>query len=443
MSIQLSDHFSYQRLLRFVFPSIVMMIFTSVYGVVDGLFVSNFVGKAAFAAVNLIIPVLMGLGSLGFMIGTGGSAIVSKTLGEKDRLRANQYFSMLLYVTLAAGAVCAALGLVFLRPITLALGAEADMVEDCILYGRIILIVLPAFMLQNVFQSFFVTAEKPDLGLSITVAAGLTNMALDFLFVAVFRWGVAGAALATAASQVVGGVLPLFYFGRKNSSLLRMTRAGIQWSVLLKTCANGSSELMSNLSMSLVSILFNLQLIFLAGQNGVAAYGVIMYVDFVFVSVFLGYSIGSAPIIGYHYGAGDYGELQNLLKKSLVIVTAAGIAMVLLGQLCAGGLSRLFVGYDPALMEMTRRGFRLFAVSFLFKGWNIFASAFSTPPNNGAASAAISFLRTLQFQVAAVLLLPLVLKLDGIWLAVPLAETLALAVAAVLLVRLKGRYHYL
>ncbi len=443
MSIQLSDHFSYQRLLRFVFPSVVMMIFTSVYGVVDGLFVSNYVGKAAFAAVNLIIPVLMALGSLGFMIGTGGSAIVSKALGEQDRPRANQYFSMLIYVTLAAGVLCAAAGLALLRPITLSLGAEADMVEGCVLYGQIILAVLPAFMLQNVFQSFFVTAEKPGLGLTITVAAGLTNMVLDFLFIAVFRWGVAGAALATAASQVVGGVLPLFYFGRENPSLLRITRAGIQWAVLGKTCSNGSSELMSNLSMSLVSILFNFQLIHIAGQNGVAAYGVIMYVDFVFVSVFLGYSIGSAPVIGYHYGARDYGELRNLLKKSLVIVTAAGVGMVLLGQLCAGGLSRLFVGYDAALREMTRRGFRLFAVSFLFKGWNIFASAFFTALNNGAASAAISFLRTLLFQVAAVLLLPLVLKLDGIWLAVPLAETLALAVAAVLLIRLKGRYHYL
>lgn len=442
MNIRLSDHFTVHRLLRFVFPSMIMMVFTSVYGVVDGLFVSNFVGKTPFAAVNLIMPVLMGLGALGFMVGAGGGALVSKTLGEGNMARANEIFSMLVYVTIAAGLAVTAAGQLWLRPIAASLGAEGEMLENCVLYGRIILMSQTSFMLQNVFQSFFVVAERPHLGLAVTVAAGLTNITLDFLFVAVFRWGLAGAAAATLISESIGGLVPLLYFFRPNTSLLRLTRAGMDGRALWQACSNGSSELMTNLSMSLVNILYNFQLMRMVGADGVAAYGVIMYVNFVFVSLFLGYSIGSAPIIGYHYGAANEEELKNLFRKSLILVAVTGCALAALAAVLARPLATVFVGYDPDLLELTGHGLRLYSLSFLMVGVNIFGSAFFTALNNGAVSALISFLRTLVFQVTAVLFLPLLLEVDGIWLSVVAAELMALGVTAVLLVRMRKRYHY-
>lgn len=443
MKIQLSDHFTVGRLLRFVFPSILMMIFTSIYGVVDGLFVSNFVGKTSFAAVNLIMPVLMGLGALGFMIGTGGSALVAVTLGWGKRERANALFSMLIYVTIGTGILLTAVGLIWLRPIAAALGASGAMLEDCVLYGRIILVAQTMYMLQNVFQSFFVTAEKPHLGLAVTVAAGITNMVLDFLFVAVFPWGLAGAAIATAVSQVVGGIVPLIYFSRpQNSSLLRLTRAELDLKALWKTCSNGSSELMTNLSLSLVNILYNFQLLRMVGEDGVAAYGVIMYVNFIFISIFLGYSIGSAPIIGYHYGADHREELQGLFRKSLTLVGSGGVLLTGLALTLATPLATIFVGYDPLLLELTARGLRLYSISFLFVGFNIFSSAFFTALNDGLVSALISFLRTLLFQTAAVLLLPIFVGVDGIWLAIVAAEVTALGVSAFFLIWKRNTYHY-
>lgn len=442
MRIQLSDHFTYKKLLRFVLPSVVMMIFTSIYGVVDGLFVSNFVGKTPFAALNLIMPFLMMMAALGFMVGTGGSAIVAITLGEGDKEKANRYFSMLVYITIAAGLVLTVAGIAALRPIATAMGARGEMLEDCVLYGRIILFALAPFMLQNVFQSFFVTAEKPTLGLAMTVAAGLTNMVLDFVFIVPLGWGLAGAALATAFSQVVGGMAPLFYFARKNSSLLRLTRASFEGRILLKACTNGSSELMTNVSMSLVNILYNFQLMSVAGEDGVAAYGVIMYVNFIFAAMFLGYAIGSAPVISYHYGAANHPELKNLFRKSLTIVAAAALTLTVVAEVLSGPLAKVFVGYDAGLMELTRHGFRLYAISFLMNGFNIFGSAFFTALGDGLVSALISFLRTLLFQVAAVLLLPLILGVDGIWLAIVAAELLALLVTVWFLVRKRGQYHY-
>ena len=443
MKIQLSDHFTVGRLLRFVFPSILMMIFTSIYGVVDGLFVSNFVGKTSFAAVNLIMPVLMGLGALGFMIGTGGSALVAVTLGWGKRQRANALFSMLIYVTIAAGILFTVVGLIWLRPIAAALGASGSMLEDCVLYGRIILIAQTLYMLQNVFQSFFVTAEKPHLGLAVTVAAGVTNMVLDFLFVAVLPWGLAGAAIATAFSQAVGGMVPLLYFSHpRNSSLLRLTRAKLDLRALWKTCSNGSSELMTNLSLSLVNILYNFQLLRMVGEDGVAAYGVIMYVNFIFISIFLGYSIGSAPIIGYHYGAAHHEELKGLFRKSLALVGGGGVLLTGIALALATPLATIFVGYDAQLLDLTARGLRLYSISFLFVGFNIFASAFFTALNDGLVSALISFLRTLLFQTAAVLLLPAVLGVDGIWLAIVAAEVTALGVSLSFLVGKRGKYHY-
>lgn len=442
MKIQLSDHFTYKKLIRFVLPSIVMMIFTSIYGVVDGLFVSNFVGKTAFAAINLIMPFLMGLSALGFMIGTGGSAIVAKTLGERKSKRANEYFSMLVYATIIGGLIISVIGSMLVRPVSIFLGASGMLLENCVLYGRITFISLTPFMLQNVFQSFFVTAEKPKLGLYVTIAAGLTNMLLDFLFIAVFKWGLAGAALATAASEYMGGLLPIFYFSRKNTSLLRLGKTHFDKEILLKTCSNGSSELMTNLSMSVVNSLYNFQLIRFAGEDGVAAYGTIMYVNFFFAAVFFGYSIGSAPVIGYHYGAGNHSELKNLFKKSLSLIAVWGILLTLLAHLLAAPLATVFVGYDRGLFAMTCHGFRLYSMCFLICGFNFFASSFFTALSNGAVSAAISFLRTLVFQIAVVLILPLIFGIDGVWLAVTAAETMTLVVTITFFVCKKNKYHY-
>ena len=443
MMIQLSDHFDYRRLLRFVFPSIIMMVFTSIYGVVDGLFVSNFVGKTSFAAVNLVMPFIMILGGVGFMLGTGGSALVAKTLGEGQSKKANRYFTMMVYLTLLLGVLLSVIGIVFMRPISILSGATDRMLTECVIYGRTVLFFNTAFMLQNVFQSFLITAEKPKLGLWATVAAGLSNMVLDALFIAGFHWGVAGAALATGLSQCVGGVLPLLYFLRPNKSLLRLTKTKLEGIVLLKACFNGSSELMSNISMSLVSMLYNFQLIRFSGENGVAAYGVLMYVQFVFVAVFIGYAIGSAPIIGYHYGAGNHAELKNMLRKSTVLMLAGGLIMTILAEVLARPLAGVFVGYDAELFSMTVHAFRLFAFSFLLAGMNIFGSSFFTALNNGGVSAAISFLRTLVFQMLSVLILPVFFGIDGIWWAITVAEVLTCLVTGIFLFMLRRKYHYM
>lgn len=430
MNIRLSDHFTYRKLLRFTLPSIVMMIFTSIYSVVDGFFVSNFVGKTPFAAVNFIMPFLMVLGAAGFMFGTGGSALVARTLGEGDAARANRLFSLIVYVALALGVVIMALGQVFLRPIARALGARGDMLENCVVYGRIILCAIPAFVLQMAFQSFMITAEKPQLGLVFTVASGVTNMVLDALLVAVLHLGLEGAAAATAVSQLVGGLVPLIYFARPNTSLLRLTRCRFDARALVRCCANGSSELMSNVSMSLVNMLYNVQLMKYAGENGVAAYGVMMYVNMIFLAAFIGYSIGTAPVVSFHFGAQNFAELKNLLRRSAAIIGCFAVAMVAMGEALAGPLARMFVGYDAELMRMTCDGFRIYSLMFLFAGFAIYASGFFTALNDGLTSALISFLRTLVFEVAAILLLPLIWGLDGIWMAVSVAEMMAVIVSA-------------
>lgn len=442
MEIKLSDHFTYRRLFRFVLPSIIMMIFTSIYGVVDGLFVSNYAGKLEFAAVNLIMPFPMLLGAFGFMIGTGGSAIVSKTLGEGKKEKANEYFSMLVSITIVAGIVLSVFGVIFIRNIARFMSASEDMMEYCVVYGRLLLVALTPFMLQNVFQSFLVTAEKPGLGLKVTVAAGLTNVVLDYLLIGILKWGVAGAALATGISQLVGGVIPFVYFLRKNTSELRIVKSKTDWKVFFKVCLNGSSELMTNLSMSLVNMLYNFQLMGYAGENGVAAYGVIMYVNFMFVSVFIGYSIGTAPIIGYNYGAGNHEELKNVFGKSVGFNVVSGVIMCLLAICTSGFLAQIFVGYDKALFEMTKNGFCIYSLSFVLMGMNIFGSAFFTALGNGLISALISFLRTLLFQLIAVLALPLLFGLNGIWMAVVVAEVAAIIVTIAFLLGNRKRYHY-
>ena len=442
MNIQLSDHFGYGRLLRFTLPSIVMMIFTSVYGVVDGLFVSNFVGKTPFAAVNLIMPFLMVLGALGFMFGTGGCALMARQLGEGRAQKANETMSMLAEITAVLGVILAVLGIVFLRPIARLLGAQGELLELCVVYGRVCLPALPFLMLQFEFQSYMIAAEKPNLGLAITVLSGVTNMALDALFIAVFRWGVAGAAAATAMSQVVGGALPLVYFARQNDSLLRLVRPVFDGRSLIKSCTNGSSEFMTNISMSLVAMLYNLQLIRYAGEDGIAAYGVIMYVNFIFLAAFIGFANGSAPVISFHYGAGHRDELRSLRQKSLVIIAVLSVCMLALSEAMAGMLVAVFVGYDAALLALTTRAFMIYALSFLFSGFAIYGSAFFTALNDGFVSALISFLRTLVFQSAAVLLLPLVLGIDGVWWSIVAAEAAAALLTAWFVVKKQKLYRY-
>lgn len=442
MKISLSDHFTYRKLLKFVAPSAVMMMFTSIYGVVDGLFVSNYVGKVPFAAINLVMPFIMILGGIGFMIGTGGSALVSKTLGEGDRKKANRYFTMMIYLSLICGAAASVIGFVFIRPISYLLGATDTMIGDCVEYGRMIFLFTTAFMMQNVFQSFLVTAEKPRLGLLATVGAGVTNMALDAWFIVGLGWGVKGAALATGISQTVGGILPLIYFLRPNSSLLKITRTRLEGRPVFLAVTNGSSELMSNISASVVSMIYNFQLLKFAGEDGVAAYGVLMYVQFVFIALFIGYAIGSAPIIGYHYGAINHSELKNMLKKSIIIMSISGVIMTLLAQALALPIAKVFVGYDEGLFDMTVHAFRVFSFSFILAGINIFASSFFTALNNGAVSAAISFLRTLIFQSTAVIVLPMIWKLDGIWLSITVAEVFALIISVTFLAAKRKKYNY-
>lgn len=442
MKIQLSDHFTYKRLLRFVAPSILMLLCTSIYSIVDGFFVSNFVGKTPFAALNLVMPVLMGVGTLGFMAGTGGSAVVSMTLGEGKKDLANEYFSLITYVTLAASIVIALVCFAIAPKIALALGANGDLEADCVMYSRILYLSTPAFVMQYLFQSFFIAAEKPGLSLKVNVLAGLTNAVLDYVLIVVFPLGLAGAALATAAGQIVGGVIPAIYFARENTSLLRLGRTKWHGRVIWQTLTNGSSELVTNLSTSIVGILYNFQLMEAAGENGVAAYGIIMYVDIIFMTMYLGYSLGSAPIVSYHYGAGNHAELKNLCRKSLVIISACGVLLLAASQLLAGPLVKIFASYDQELLEMTTWGFRIYAIAFPVRGMNVWGSSFFTALNNGAVSAAISFLRTFAFQIVIVLILPRLIGITGVWLSIVLAEFLALFVTIGFLIRNRQKYHY-
>lgn len=442
--IQLSDHFTYGRLIHFTLPSIGMMIFMSIYGVVDGFFVSNYAGKTPFAAINLIYPLLSIFSTVGFIFGTGGSALVAKAFGEGDREKGNRYFSLFVYVCLVLGAIFAVVGILFVPYAATALGATGAMRDDAVLYARIILASLPMNVLQYLFQSFMVTAEKPMLGLWITVSSGMTNMVLDAVLVTLLpqEYKLAGAAVATAMSQVVGGLVPLIYFSRKNSSILRLGKTKYDGRAIWKACTNGSSEFMSNISMSLVGMLYNLQLIKYAGEDGVAAYGVMMYVSMIFAAVFIGYSIGTAPVIGFHDGAQNHDELHGLLRKSLIMIGLFGIGMIAAAELLAVPLSRIFVGYDPELMALTVSGFRIFGLSFGFMGFAIFFSSFFTALNDGITSAIISFLRTLVFQCAAVIILPLLWGIDGVWISIVVAEFMAVVLGAIFLIAKRKKYHY-
>ena len=443
MEIGLDGHFTYRKLLRFVVSPVLMMLFTSLYGVVDGFFVSNYVGSTGLAAVNLIWPLVMGVSTIGFMVGSGGSAVVSKTLGEGDHQKANSYFSLLIYVTAGVGLVLSILFLFFIRPVSVALGASGPLLADCVSYGRLLTIFALPFILQVAFQSFLVTAGKPDLSLRFSVFGGVANMVLDWLFIVLLHMGVAGAALATGLGQVIGGVIPLVYFLRRNDSLLALGRTRWNGRILLKTCTNGASEMVTNLSTTVVQTLYNIRLMGLVGEEGVAAYGIILYVMFVFTAVYYGYAMGAAPLVGFHFGAQNRKELQSLFRKSIVLLLGAGVILTALAEAISGPLVAVFAGYDPDLFSMTLRGFRLYALSFLLMGMSVWGSAFFTALSNGLVSAVISFLRTLVFETGAVILLPLVLGLDGIWLSGLAAEIASLAIIVFFFRKLGSRYGYL
>lgn len=440
--IQISEHFTYKKLLRLTLPSIIMLVFTSIYGVVDGFFVSNFVGDTPFAAVNFIMPFLMILGSLGFMFGTGGGALIAKTLGKGDTDKANRLFSLTVYSSVVFGVIFMVFGFIFIRPFAALLGAEGELLENSVIYGRIILAAIPLYILQYEFQALCATAEKHTFGLIVTVIAGCTNIVLDALLVAVFDFGLEGAAVATAISQCVGGLIPLIYFSRKNSSLLKLGKTDVDFKALGKICANGSSELLSNVSMSVVSMLYNSQLLKYAGQNGVSAYGVLMYVGMIFQAIFIGYSVGSSPVVSYNYGTQNKEELKSLRKKGFIIISSCSVVMLIAALLLSRPLSILFVGYNEELLELTERAFLFFSFSFLFSGFAIFGSSFFTALNDGFVSAAISFLRTLVFQIGAVLIFPLIWQLDGIWISIVAAEIMAVIVTVIFFIVKRKKYGY-
>lgn len=442
MKIQLSEHFTYGKLIKFTIPTIIMMIFTSIYGIVDGIFVSNCVGSDAFAAVNLIMPALMILGTIGFMIGTGGSALVSKILGEGEKEKANKVFSMLIYLLIIIGGILTIVGVPLVKPVAKLIGANGNILELCTTYGRTLLIFLIPFVLQNSFQSFLIVAERPTFGLIISIITGVINMILDFTFIYVFKMGVFGAALATGISQLIGGIVPLMYFARKNKSTLKLTKTKFEGKTILHACTNGLSEMLTNLSMSLVNMLFNMQLMKYAGADGVIAYGIIMYVGFIFTGTYLGYSIGTAPIISYHYGAKNTEELKNLFKKSIILITITSITMTLIAEILSKTLASIFVSYDLELLKITTRAIRIFSLSYIISGFNIYSSSFFTALNNGLVSAIISFMRTLVFQIAMIYILPIIWKIDGIWLAVTFAEVLSLIISIMFLITNKKKYHY-
>lgn len=442
MEIQLSDHFDYKKLLKFTLPSIVMMVFISIYSVVDGFFVSNFVGKTEFTAVNFIFPYIMLFGAIGFMFGAGGSALVAKTLGENEKEKANRIFSLVVYTNLVVSIILTIVGLFTVEPVAVMLGAEGDMLKYSVIYGSILVCTTPFLMSQFIFQSFFVTAEKPGLGLTMSIIAGVTNILLDALFIIVFKWGIVGAAVASAMGQITGGVMPYIYFGKKNSSLLRLTKTKIDFKALSQTVLNGSSEFFSNISMSLVGLIFNYQLMKYAGNDGVAAYGTICYVNFVFISIMIGYSVGTAPIIGYNFGAKNYDELKNIKKKGLIIVSITGILMTLIGLGLAYPLSYIYVGYDKTLFELTISGFMIYSFCYMFAGFSIFGSSFFTALNNGLVSAIISTSRTAVFQIATVLILPIFLGVNGIWLSCVIGELLAAVAAIIFIIAFKKKYNY-
>lgn len=443
MEVELSGHYGYRRIIRTMTPMVAMMVVISIYSIVDGLFISNFAGNDAFAGMNLIWPPIALVGALGLMLGTGGSALVSKTLGEGDPDKARRIFSMVIRLTVMAGILIAAIMYAIMPWLAKTLGSDEAMLPHAVLYGRILILVLPAYMLQLEFQPFYMAAEKPQFGTAISLACGVANMALDALFVAGFGWGLTGAALASSIGLLIGGCFPLWYFSsRHNTTNLKLISCPFDWHSIVKSCSNGMSEFVGNIALSVISICYNWQLMRYVGADGVSAYGIVMYLGFIFAAVFIGYNMGISQVISFNFGAGNKAELKSLLRKSLVIVGVCGIVMTAMSELAAHGIARVFVGYDENLCAITTHATRIYMLSFLFCGFNMFASAWFTALNNGVVSAIAAFVRTLIFELASVFVLPLFFGIEGIWLSVNLAELLALALSAALIVSYRKRYGY-
>lgn len=441
--IDMGQHLTTGMLIRYTLPSMATLVFASIYGIVDGFFVSNFAGKTAFAAVNIILPFVNILTAAGIMVGTGGTAIVSKLRGEGDDDKANRAFSLVVYFAAILGTVLAILGTIFIPSVARALGAEGEMLQICILYGRLCMISAPAFVLQLAFQPFFPAAGKPKLGLWITVASGCANMILDALFIGVFGWGVTGAAVATNVSEYIGGLLPVFYFARKNPSFLKLGRTKLSWGTIGHTCLNGSSELVGEIAFSIVAMAYNWQLLRFLGADGVAAYGIIMYTGFIFGAVMFGFTMGASPLMSYQYGAQNRQEMRSLFRNCMKFMLVAGLLMFAAGELCARPLSFIFASYDAGLLNLSVHAYRIYSISFLLMGIPIYGSSLFTALGNGPVSAAISFLRSLVFETGAVILLPLLFGADAIWFAVIVAEFAASIVAFAFILKFNGRYGYL
>ena len=435
-NIELAGHYGYRRIVRSVLPSIGMVLVVSVYSIVDGFFVANFAGKTGFAAINLTFPAIMMIGSLGLMIGTGGAELVAKIKGEGYPEKANRVFTMLVQFGLSLG-VLLGIALTVAAPwVARWLGADEPMMEECVTYLRLNMIGMPGFVLQCAFQSFYMAAERPQLGTLMSIVAGVTNILLDAILVWALGLGVTGAAIATAAGCTVGGLFPVYYFSsRRNKGSLRILPTRILWPYIGKACSNGLSEYVSSISMNIVTLCYNLQLMRYLGEDGVSAYGVVMYIAFIFAAVFLGYNIGITPIIGYHYGAGDIKEQRSLFRKSLTIIGVLGLLMAGTAETFASPLARVFVGYDAALTALTIRAMRIYMLAFLITGINMFVSALFTGLNNGVVSAVASFMRTLVFELACVWMLPALLGIDGIWMSWGIAEVLSLVLCAFLVGR--------
>lgn len=443
MNIQLSDHFTYGKLIRFTMPSILMMLFTSIYGMVDGFFISNFVGKSAFAAINMIIPYLQILGGIGAMLGVGGSALVAKTLGEKNIPKARSYFTMMLYLMLFTGVLASIIGIFFIEPVAYLFGATESMLPDIKTYGIICLLFNLFLQAQYTFQNYLVVAEKPKFALKVIIIAGVTNMVLDAVFMGLLGMGVEGAALATGLSQCIAGILPFLWFlSKKNTSPLHFTRTKFEFKPMLQACINGSSEMLSSISGSITGILYNRQLMAYAGEDGVAAYGVVMYAAFIFIAIYIGYSNGSSPIMGYHYGAQNHKEMKNVLKKSLILLGCTSVILTTIAMVFARPISAIFVSYNASLLNMTTRAFTICAIPFLFMWFNMYTSSFFTALNNGPISAVISFVRALVFPVICIIFLPMLWDLDGIWMSLVISELAGTAIALIFMLALRKKYHY-
>lgn len=443
MSYKISEHFNIKKIIIFTLPSIGMMLISSIYGVVDGFFVSNYIGSNAFAAVNIVWPFEMILGSFGLMIGAGGSALVSKTMGEQKYDLANRYFSMLIIFVIIFGMFISILGIIFNPYIIHLLDLDQETINNCNIYANVLFIFLIFFMLQNIFQSFNIVASKPEMGIITMILSGITNILLDYIFIVILNMGIFGAALATGLSQFAGAIVPFIFFINKNSTLLRIKFVKIDFKIILKTSYNGISEMLSSISFSLVSILYNIILLSYIGINGVNAYGVILYISYIFISIYFGYSMGISPIISYNYGAKNKKELNNIFNISLVLICSVSILLTFIGYIFAKQLSSIFVNYDKELLNLTTHALHINVFSFLFCGYNIFASSLFTALNNGTVSLILSFLRSLIIQVVCILTIPILFGSEGIWFAGVVSDIISLIISIIFIFKYRNKYGYL